>query len=476
MTYLRHLSENKTSEFSQQIFNTSLDGLPHRLEVLKSEKQRNRHEIRQVFIENIQDYLESHEMTTKLKNEITSLGASSKRICKKITGAMETIKKIKEKSHEIENINKRIELYKSFNKQSLVGVFEIEEKIKLCVRFELFQEAFELYMWFLKLMQAKQDKSYDVLKYLRKKLDSLKINIFEYMLLNLKKVKFNTISPILKKMVQSGQYDMETLVPILFSLFFYFAVKHKVDKVSFQKTSTDNIPLVLTNYPKSFDKVLRLLIEIFGEEASIITEEANTKLLAREFYKFERILKFVLQGSDETLILKFGAELTRTTPHCFINFRGMVESQITKLYQNKMENLNNKLQILFRVSKFQNSFEKFLLIDADSMIARKPNDTDKTKKVVAYEAISTILKEKRGAEYLQILCNNFQALYTYHSIYHQDRVKELTEQDYQKLKTELTQGLTNYMNLINQKNKQEYMEKFDKLESFLYSNLLVCIS
>ena len=142
MSYVSYLGENKSTEFSQQIFNTSLDMLPHRLEVLKSEKQRNRHEIRQIFIENIQDYLESHEMTTQLKNEMTNLGTSSKSICKKIKNAIGAIKEIKEKSEEITNINKKIELYKSFNKQSLMGMFEIEEKIKLCVRFELFQEAF----------------------------------------------------------------------------------------------------------------------------------------------------------------------------------------------------------------------------------------------------------------------------------------------------------------------------------------------
>jgi len=479
MSYIKYLEENKDSEFGHLIFNTSLDMLPHRLEVLKSEKQRNRHEIRQIFIENIQDYLESHEMTTQLKNEMTNLGTSSKSICKKIKSAIETIKGIKEKSVEINDINKKIELYKSFNKQNLMGIFEIEDKIKLCVKFELFQEAYELYMWYLRLLQTRKDKPYEVLKYLRKKLDALKLNIFEYMLLNLKKVKFNTISSILKRMVQSGEYDYEILVPTLFSLFFYFSVKHKVDKVNFQKSSaTENVPLILANYPKSFDKVIRLLNEIFGEEAGIVLKESNMKLLAKEFFKFERVLKFVFQGSDETLVLRLGVEMARLTPRCFIDFKAMIEGQVTKWYQSKNKKLRNKLQVLFRVSHFQNSFEKFLAIDVDGFINQlKQSEGDKSKKVIAYEAISTILKERRGAEYIHILCNNYQAFYTFHSVYHPEKALEMTENDYVHLRNDLIDMLKNYLINTNlTKNIETYLEKFQKFESYLHDNLVVCVS
>jgi len=479
MSYIKYFEENKTNEFSQLIFSTSLDMLPHRLEVLKSEKQRNRHEIRQIFIENIQDYLESHEMTTQLKNEMSNLGSSSKSICKKIKSAIETIKDIKSKSTEIGEINKKIELYKSFNKQNLMGIFEIEDKIKLCVKFELFQEAYELYMWYLKLLQTRKDKPYEVLKYLRKKLDVLKLNIFEFMLLNLKKVKFNTISSILKKMVQCGEYDYEILVPTLFSLFFYFSVKHKVDKVNFQKSSaTDNVPLILTNYPKSFDKVIRLLNEIFGNEAAFVLKESNMKLLAKEFFKFEKVLKFILQGSDETLVLRLGAEMIRLTPRCFINFKGMIERQVGKWYQTKNKKLRNKLQVLFRVSHFQNSFEKFSTIDVDSFINQlKQNETEKSKKVIAYETISAILKERRGAEYIHILCNNFQAFYTFHSVYHPENVLDMTENDYNQLRNDLINMLIRLLDNTNlTKNSQDYLDKFQRFESFLHENLVICIS
>jgi len=481
MSYITYLGENKASEFSQQIFNTSLDMLPHRLEVLKSEKQRNRHEIRQIFIENIQDYLESHEMTTQLKNEMTNLGTSSKSICKKIKNAIGAIKEIKEKSEERESINKKIELYKSFNKQSLMGMFEIEEKIKLCVRFELFQEAFELYMWYFNLLQVRKDKPYEVLKYLRKKLDALKLNIFEYMLLNLKKVKFNTISSILKQMVVSGEYNYDTLVPTLFSLFFYFAVKHKVDKVSFQKSSVaDNTPLILANYPKSFDKVIRLLNEIFGDEAAVILKESNMMLLSKEFYKFEKILKFVLQGSDETLVLRLGTEMVRMAPRCFINFKGMTEAQIEKWYQTKNSKLRRKIEMLFRISRFQNSFEKLLAVDVDSIINQiKQNEGDKSRKVIAYEAVSAILKEKRGAEYIHILCNNFQAFYTFHAIYHNENAIELAEADYNKLKGEMLNMLERYLDETGGRlaeKRQEYLDRFNRLEGFLHENLIVCVS
>jgi len=299
------------------------------------------------------------------------------------------------------------------------------------------------------------------------------------MLLNLKKVKFNTISSILKQMVLSGEYNYDTLVPTLFSLFFYFAVKHKVDKVSFQKSSVaDNTPLILANYPKSFDKVIRLLNEIFGDEAAVILKESNMTLLAKEFYKFEKILKFVLQGSDETLVLRLGTEMVRMTPRCFINFKGMTDAQIDKWYQGRNLKLRRKIEMLFRISGFQNSFEKLLTVDVDAIINQiKQNEGDKSKKVVAYEAISAILKEKRGAEYIHILCNNFQAFYSFHAIYHNENAIELADADYSKLKNDMMNMLGRYLNETKLADRrQDYLDKFVKLESFLHDNLLICVS
>jgi len=474
VSIVKYLADNKDTEFGSQIFASSVDTLPHRLEVLKSEKQKNRHEIKQVFTENINDYLDSHEITTKLKNEITKLGTTSKNIATSVSNALSKIKELKSKTEETNDINSKISLYKSFHQSNLMNIFEIEDKIKLCVRFELFQEAHDLFMWYFKVINSRKDKNYQVLKYFKNHVEALKLNIFEYMLLNLKKTKFQRISNMIRDFIQNGEFDLDKLVPVLFPLFFNFALKHKLDKV-LKSGSADLTPGILSAYPKAFDKVIRLLQESLGDKPQILLQEPHMKLIAKEYFKFERILKFMMKGTDDTLILRFGPELNQIVPRCFINFKEMMEGTLTKLREKNIKKITRKIAPLLRVLRFSNSFEKFLAHDNKALL---PTDRDesKSKVVQGTEHVSKIYKEKRGTEILHILINNFQGFYSLNYVYHNSEAVERTKTQYAQFRDNLFSELDRFLQRFNPKLHSTYMEKLRLVEASLYESLVFCIS
>lgn len=471
---VKYLSQIKDSELGSQIFASSVDTLPHRLEVLKSEKQKNRHEIKQVFTENINDYLDSHEITTKLKNEITKLGTTSKNISSSISNALGKIKVLKSQNEQSNNINSKINLYKSFHQSNLMNIFEVEEKIKLCVRFELFQEAHDLFMWYFKVVSSRKDKNYEVLKYFRHHIDTLKLSIFEYMLLNLKKTKFQRISNMIRDFIQNGEFDLDKLVPVLFPLYFNFTLKHKLEKV-LKNASTDTTPAILAAYPKTFDKVIRLLQESLGENPKVLLNELHVKLISREYFKFERILKFMMKGTDESLILRFGPELHQIAPRCFINFKSMIVELVDKLEDRSLQRLKTRFKPLLRVLRYSNSFDKFLAVDIKNLL---PTDRDesKSKAVLGAEHVSKIFKEKRGTEVLHILINNFQNIYSLKFVYHNDQAVERAKSQYIELRDTLLSELERYLQKVNPDLHVKYMEKLRIVEPILYESLCYCIS
>lgn len=472
--FLKYLATNKDTELCNQIFNSSTDTLPHRLEILKSEKQKNRHEIKQVFTENIHDYLDSHEITVKLKNEMHKLQATSKNISTSLAGALRKISHLKSQVKETQDINNKINLYKSYHQNDFMNIFEIEDKIKMCVRFELFQEAHDLFMWYSKLINSRKDKNYEVFKYLRHHLQTLKLNIFEYMLLNLKKTKFQRIANIIKDLIQNGEYHIEKLIPVLFPLYLNFSVKHKIEKAQ-KKSQSDPLPGILASYPKAFDKAIRLLEESLGDKKSLLIDEHNTRLILREYYKYEKIMKFLFKGSDETLIIRFGPEYTDLNPRCIFNFKDLIANKLAKFRAKQNLKLKRKLEVLFRYLECQSSFEKFLTLD-EKCILPAEKDESKSKLVQAAEYISKILKEKRGTEILHILIVNYQAYFSYYYAFSHIDHREKTREDYEKLREVIIKLLKDYFAQRNVDYGEKYLTKFNELEPFIFESLVVCSS
>ena len=417
MTYLLYIKQNHENDFCKSILNSSIEFLPHKLELLKSDKAKIRLEIKQVFNDGIDDYINLHRTTFKLKNEINKIRDESSNLSSRIQSALDKVKGLKQEKNKIEAVNKKIDIYKSLNlnQNELLNIFDLPNLLRLCVKMEQHQEAYNLFIWFKKFTQAKNEKHSKVKDYFKNQHEQLKHNIFEYFLHNVKKQKFNKLLPLLRLLLQEGEFDLEEVIPKLFMLFYGVKLKKAYEKLSIHKPGNDMIPKLMTLFAKSCEKAFILVIKLMNDVKNQINPTKFMHYVIKHNLRLSKYFKYIIKHSDEDFFFQVGYETLIYEPKIDIDFMVFFKEITDGIHDKNFDDILNKFKIYLRYIDFHNSFVwmRSLNIKEFEFKEVKPEMTIEEKRKILESNLHKLMGIKKGNEITILLYNNVNSLFWY---------------------------------------------------------------
>lgn len=247
------------SEFCEEIVDTHYSNLSKKLDDLKLQKMHVRHEVKQVFVDNIEMFLNKQELSVKIDAELertshlgVTLRSTLKRAAESISALKETTHNKSDKQHYTKTL--RI-VYNNISQHS--NLFELDTLVRPSLSFGLFDELLKVFNFLEQIISLYGDKCKNVTKLFQKRLEILSQKVIGYLKSSGVQTKLRNAFPLIEKVVQQGSISQSELVNDLYSTVYSYQSKKQIQKFRSDKARM-NTPQILLPvvYEKTFNRLI----------------------------------------------------------------------------------------------------------------------------------------------------------------------------------------------------------------------------